>query len=250
MKAIKSGVLVAIVVLSLGESRGAVYVVDEGQTFVVSENLSGPEGVTKQGGGTLVLSGHNLFTGSVVVEAGVLELDGSNGGAASLTAALTVGSGATLLVSQSHQVDDDAGVTLAGGTISLGSATSETFGDLSLTSVSFLDFGAGGASVMRFNDYEPEFLLVVNQFLPGDKLQFSSGFPAFSVDNPALFSFSGEFTTGIEDGSFTITAVPEPSTWLLMATGIGLVCRRRSRPEKIGTGAIFAAKTAPVPIFI
>jgi len=232
MEAIDSWVLTAVVLLSLGESRGAIYVVDTGQTFVESGNLSGSEGVTKQGGGTLVLSGHNLFTGPVVVEAGVLELDGANGGAASATAALTVGSGATLLVSRSHQVGDGAGVTLAGGTIRLGSATSETFGDLSLTSASFLDFGPGGASVMRFSDYAPEFLLVVNQFLPGDKIQFTTGFPAFSVDDPALFSFSGEFTTGIEDGSFTITAVPEPSSWLLMAMGIGLVRCCRSRPKR------------------
>lgn len=234
MRAIESFVLMAVVVLCLGESHGAIYVVNTGQTVIESGNLSGPEGVTKQGGGTLVLSGHNLFTGSVVVEAGVLELDGSNGGAASATASLTVANGATLLLSQSHQVDDRAGVTLSGGTIRLGSATSETFGNLSLTSASFLDFGQGAASVLRFDAYSPEFLLVVNRFLPGDKLQFTGGIPPFSVDDPGLFSFSGAFTTGMEDGAFTITAVPEPSSWLLMAMSIGLVHYYRSprRPNR------------------
>jgi len=103
-----------------------------------------------------------------------------------------------------------AGVALLGGTIQLGGATSETFGNLSLMSASFLDFGAGGAGVMRFAAYTPEFLLVVNQFLPGDKLQFVGGIPEFSLDNSDLFSFSGEYTTGMEDGVFTVTAVPEP----------------------------------------
>jgi hypothetical protein len=68
-------------------------------------------------------------------------------------------------------------------------------------------------------------LLTVQNFLPGNKLQFASGFdsallPTDGNLSNGNFSFSNGFTTGIEGGYFTITAIPEPPA---IAAAIGLV---------------------------
>jgi len=146
-----------------------------------------------------------------------------------------VTNGATLLVSQSHQVNNGASVTLSGGTITRGSGVSEVFGNLNLTQASFLDFGNGASGNLTFGTYAPSALLTVNNFLPGNTLVFGSDLRS-SITNSSLFSFSNG---GIASSSwnpttstFTITAIPEPSTYLaalgLLALMLWSLCRRRS----------------------
>ena len=123
--------------------------------------------------------------------------------------------GATLLVSQSNQVNNSASVTLSGGTITRGSGVSEVFGNLNLTQASFLDFGAGAAGNLSFGTYAPSALLTVNNFLPGNTLVFGSDLRS-SINSTNLFQFSGGFTSAWNgsNSTFTITAIPEPSTYL------------------------------------
>jgi hypothetical protein len=77
---------------------------------------------------------------------------------------------------------------------------------------------------LSFGTYTESALLTVQNFLPGNKLKFASGFNSAllhtggSLSN-GNFSFSNGFTTGDEDGYFTITAIPEPST-ILAALGL------------------------------
>jgi len=68
-------------------------------------------------------------------------------------------------------------------------------------------------------------LLTVASFLVGNKLQLATGFnstllPTVGSLSNENFSFGNGFTTGTEGGYFTITAIPEPSTY---AAAIGLL---------------------------
>jgi fibronectin-binding autotransporter adhesin len=185
--------------------------------------VSGVRGITKLGDGTLTLSGSsaNTYSGLTTVSAGTLNLNKASGNA--IAGATTISSGAVLLLSASNQVDSGAGdtVTLSGGTIRRGAGVSEAFGNLNITAASFLDFGtgavAGGDYGLRFETYSntDSALVTVNNFLPGNKLQFLAA--SFGAGNLAQFSFSSGYTTSTSGGYFTITAIPEPSTYLAAA---------------------------------
>jgi autotransporter-associated beta strand protein len=195
----------------------------------VASQLAGANGMTKAGTGTLTFGGSaaNTLIGTTIVSAGTLELNK----AASTTAIagnLEVATGATLLLSQSHQVNNSATVTLSGGTITRGSGVSEVVGSLNLTAASSLDFGTGATGSMTFGIYEenatPSALLTLNNFMPGNSFTFSNALFAANGSNiGSYFSFgTGYINSSIIDNggsSFTITAIPEPST-VLAALGL------------------------------
>jgi autotransporter-associated beta strand protein len=189
----------------------------------ISGVITGSNSLTKLGTGTLTLSGAgtNTSTGGVVVSAGTLNLN-KNTGVAAISGPLNIGSSATLLLSSSGNVADTAAITLSGGTITRAAGVSEIFGNLNLTSNSTLDFGTGAIGALSFGTYTESALLTVANFLPGNKLQFATGFntsllPTGGNLSNENFSFSNGFTTGTEDGYFTITAIPEPSTYVAAA---------------------------------
>jgi autotransporter-associated beta strand protein len=213
--------------------NNATYTVDAGTTTTESGNLSGTGGITKQGTGTLIVTGDNTYTGAVAVDTGVLNLNSSVGGAAATTSSVSVASGARLLLSQSEQVNDSATVTLSGGTIQRASGVSEVFGSLNLTAGSFLDFGTGATGTIQFGGYTPVNLLTVQNFAQGNVLRFGTDVGSFLPTAGALtnsyFSFNNAFS--YDSGSFTITAIPEPSTYLAAAGLLGMMLwsvRRRA----------------------
>ena len=182
---------------------------------------SGSLGITKLGAGTLTLSGANTFSGALDVRTGTVDLASTVGAAAGSAGSISIASSAVLLLSQSEQLNDSAAVTLSGGTIARGGNVSEVFGNLNLTTASFLDYGASNdAGTIRFGTYTPSALLTVQNFLPGNKLQFGNTISSTDLNDATLFSFSSGFTTGTESGFFTITAIPEPST---VITALGLL---------------------------
>jgi|SanBayMetagenome_1026888.scaffolds.fasta_scaffold04881_1 fibronectin-binding autotransporter adhesin len=204
--------------------NGTTYNVASGTTTTESGLLSGAGGLTKTGTGTLSFTASNSFSGATAVNAGVLNLNSTTGSALGSTTGLSVASGATLLLSQSGQVNDSAAVTLSGGTIRRGGTVNEVFGNLTVTTGSFLDYGAAnGLGTVRFGTYTPSSLLTVQNFLPGNKLQFGNTLTEAQLNNTSLFSFSSPWTTSIEDGFFTITAIPEPSTYAAAAGLLGLM---------------------------
>jgi len=182
--------------------------------------------LTKAGGGRLLLSAANTFAGATTISGGTLELARVGGESLSGTSGLTVGSGATLLISESNQVRDAATVTLSGGTITRGSGVSEVFGNLNLTAASFLDFGSGGTGTISFGTYTPSALTALNivNFTQGNTLTFGSNLTT-TIGNSSFFQFqNGGIGSSSWDGStFTITAIPEPSTYLAAAGLLSLM---------------------------
>jgi autotransporter-associated beta strand protein len=228
-------------------STGTIRLDTDGHNVALAGAIdsSNTQGLVKSGSGSLTLSGANAYTGTTSVTAGVLELASTGGGAAAGgTSALSVGTGATLLLSQSDQVNNGATVTLSGGTIQRATGVSEVFGNLNLTAASALDFGSGGSGLLQFGTYAQDTesaLLTVQNFFQGNSLVFSQNLVAGgfidasssgNYDN-GYFAFADGFTTSWNGtDTFTITAIPEPSTYLAAAGLLAMMlwsCRRPGR---------------------
>ena len=190
--------------------------------------VTGSGNLTKNGTGTTTLSGANTYTGSAIVSAGTLQLNNATGSALGSITNLSVATNSVLLVSQSNQVNDASAVSLSGGTIRTPAGISETFGNLSVTGSGTLDFGAtfGNASSMNFGTYTPSALLTLNNFNFGSTLTFKTDLTS-SITNSSLFAFSNggisSFNWNAGTSTFTITAIPEPSTVLAAAGLVGLM---------------------------
>jgi autotransporter-associated beta strand protein len=190
--------------------------------------VTGSGNLTKNGTGTTTLSGANTYTGSAIVSAGTLQLNNSIGSALGSITNLSVATNAVLLVSQSNQVNNASAVSLSGGTIRTPAGISETFGNLSVTGSGTLDFGAtfGNASSMNFGTYTPSALLTLNNFNFGSTLTFKTDLTS-SITNSSFFTFNNggisSFNWNAGTSTFTITAIPEPSTYLAAAGLLGLM---------------------------
>ena len=217
---------------------------------------------TKQGTGTLTLTGNNTFTGGVAITAGVLDAAGTStnkalGGAASIA----VSSGGTLLMGAANQLNSTApaAVTLTGATgtgnhaifavngFSQGSTTASGVGALTLTSgsvsnildfvnkaglVSFASFTPNGAVLTVYQDINPSGTsggpdeLIFHQNESANYSYFNFGFgPGVGVTE-ALVSGSGS-TAFYEVYDVD---VPEPCTVLggaLLTASMAWSQRRR-----------------------
>ena len=223
--------------VTLADTASSIAVAS-GATVTGSGSFVGAGGLTKKGLGTLSLTAANSFSGPLNVQAGTLALAASGSSAAGSVTSLGVTNGATLLVSQSHQVNNSASVTLSGGTITRGGGVSETFGNLNVSASSVINFGAtsyGSAGNLTFGTYTPSSLLTINNFDFGSTLVFRSDLRT-SITNSSLFSFTngGIGSSSWDEGTstFTITAIPEPSTYVaalgLLVLMLWPLRRRRS----------------------
>jgi fibronectin-binding autotransporter adhesin len=230
--------------------------------------ISGTGSVTKIGSGTQILSGTNTFSGAVFVSAGTLTLaTGSGNSALGSTIAITVNSGATLLLGASDQINNAATMSLGGGTFakgnfsegSAGLAGTSTlgFGALTLTnSGSTLDFGSGTVGALSFASLNAAaFTLTVNNWTGSANTIGGAGtdrliFDSDQSGNLNKFSFTGfapgaiEFNLG--GGYWEVVAAPEPSTWItgsLALAVLGLCPAWRTRkllPVGLAVAAVVA----------
>lgn len=223
--------------VTLADAASSIAVAS-GATVTGSGSFVGTGGLTKKGAGTLSLTAGNSFSGPLSVQAGTLALAASSGSAAASVSSIGVTNGATLLVSQSHQVNNSAAVSLSGGTITRAGGVSETFGNLNVSASSVINFGAtsyGNAGNLTFGTYTPSSLLTINNFDFGSTLVFRSDLRS-SITNSSLFSFNnggiGSSSWNEGTSTFTITAIPEPSTYLaaigLLTLTLWPLRRRRS----------------------
>ncbi len=216
------------ITLSNLNSNGKLLEISGAGTNRITGNMSGSGGLAVSGG-RLEVTASNSYTGATWVHGGVLDLGSTAGAGAGSTASVTVGSNATLLISQSNQVNDSATITLSGGTIRTAGGISEAFGNLSVTGSSFLDFGATSyatASSLGFGTYTPGALLTIDNFNFGSTMTFGSDLGS-SINNSSFFAFAnGGIANSFWNagtGTFTITAIPEPSTCLVVTGLLGML---------------------------
>ncbi len=99
--------------------NNAEFDVAGGDTNTITGQITGSGGVTKTGGGRLVLAGTatNDFTGASAVNAGTLLLNKTAGTTAISGSTIAVNSGGTLLLGAANQISDTTGITMSGGTL-------------------------------------------------------------------------------------------------------------------------------------
>lgn len=129
---------------------------DSGVTATISSILSGSNGLTKAGAGTLILNGDNIYTGVTAITDGILalgasgdvdstEISVSTGATLDLTAksssGYTLGSGVTLSGSGTVTTASGQGVVVGAGAFISPGTSAATSGNLT---VSDLTFAGGG----------------------------------------------------------------------------------------------------------
>jgi autotransporter-associated beta strand protein len=232
-----------------------------GNGSIASVIGTGAGTLTKSGSGTWTLTGTNTFSGSTTINAGTLTAAAASGNALGSTTSITVNSGGTLLLGASNQINNTAGVTLAGGTFSVGGfvegdSSHAGMGALTLTANSHIDFGTGAAGLLNFSSFVGNLhTLTIDNWTGTVGLGGSSStdrliFDSDQTSNLGLFSFTGyvgatEIALG--GGFYEVVPVftPEPSTYfvsILAVTGLGWYRRRllqtllsRARTSKISS---------------
>lgn len=143
--------------VDVGTNTGAPTVMNVSNVTTFSGILTNKGGLTKNGPGTLVLSGtgNNTFgsataNGNITVSGGILKLVKTAGLDAIANGAVVLNSGGTLLLGAANQIDDTVTMTLNGGTFSSG-GFSDQLGALKMTANSKIDL-SGAAGVLTFAD--------------------------------------------------------------------------------------------------
>ena len=220
-------------------------------TLAVGGSISGPGSLTKNGSGTLVLSGSNSYTSCTVINAGTLNATSAKALGSNNT--IQVNSG-TLLVSADDAINGRE-ITLNGtsatvATLSFNGDYNGTIQKLTLSANSIIDLGPANSVALEFADLAMGFYNAYNTLSiynwsgmtrwggvsgnDSDKIYIRGG----SYDLNKLRFYSGNvgendsfigtgFDLGLESTGFSpgfishhIIPVPEPETW---ATGILLL---------------------------
>ncbi|MEI6033500.1 MAG: autotransporter-associated beta strand repeat-containing protein [Verrucomicrobiae bacterium] len=194
-----------------------------------SGNIGGAGGsLVKDDASTQILGGTNDYTGSTLVTAGTMVLSGT----ALATSGVTV-SGGTLQLGASDRISSSASLVLSGGTFDVGGSFSQGLGILTLSGNSFITLSGG---TLAFADSRSAtwgaFTLDLTGFVSGTSLRFATSSSGLDATQLGKFTAAGFAASSFEldsSGYLTATAIPEPSTWLLVAAAgtFFMVMRRR-----------------------
>jgi len=229
---------------------------------------NGAMAIAKSGAGTQVLSGNNTYSGGTTISAGTLLVSntagsglgsgavtvngGTLGGAGSFTGDVTVNAGGTLAPGSSIESLGAGGITLTGGTFAFELNTTASTADLLYASDATVALTlTTGVPTLTITDLGSNAVLS-----DGTKFTLISYTAAGGWNNGIFSGYANgsEFTLGSNtwqinyadtsagsnfnsdavlfgDRFVTITVVPEPSTWALLACSLTVVMvlrRRRS----------------------
>ena len=210
-----------------------------GGTLVINGVISGTSiGLSKTGGGTLVLSGTNTYSGATTVSAGTLFVNGS----LAAGSAVTVSNSGTVLggtgtINGSVSIAS-SGAILEGGTGSIGQ-TLTLKGAVTMSSGSIIELALGAAgthSTLAISSpgtltfaTNQDFKFIGSPMV-GIYTGLITGVPdpgtalnSWVIDNSGYVgTFSWDSTNGGEI-DLTLTKVPEPGTWGAAALAFGVV---------------------------
>jgi autotransporter-associated beta strand protein len=218
----------AIAVNSGGGSHTSSIISDSTLTVHSTVNwhqaTSGAFGLTKEGAGTLILTGtggNAAHEGSTIVEAGTLLVN-----TAITDSAVTVRAGATLGFGTASAVGLGAfgsSLTLeSGSTLAFELAAFDSFDSILANGVVSLDGAILDITLGFTPDFNDVFLLIDNQSgqalngllsYGGNTLSEGSEFAVTTGEFSQLFAIS--YLAG-DGNSLALTAIPEPSTWALI----------------------------------
>jgi autotransporter-associated beta strand protein len=129
--------------------NNATWDIETGDTLTISGDISGTGGITKNGTGTLVLSGSNTYSAPTVINAGTLEA--ASDGALGSNNTVQV-HGGTLLVSANGSLNNMTVTLNSTSTTVAGLAFSGNYSglvdNLTLSRNSIIDLGEGGVSIL------------------------------------------------------------------------------------------------------
>jgi autotransporter-associated beta strand protein len=235
--------------------NNATWDIDTGDTLTISGAVSGNGGVTKNGDGTLILSGSNSYASATTVNAGTLEAAHANALGGNTTVQVNGGS---LLVTADDALNGK-NITLAstanGSAAAAGLAFTGTYngtaGSLTLSENSTIDLGTGSVA-LHFSDMVMGFnktLAIYNWTGTtlwgggnGDNIdQIYFGGDNLTSNELNRISFYSSLTSSsflgtafqLSGGSFNqeIIPVPEPETYavaVILLLGFGIYALRRS----------------------
>jgi autotransporter-associated beta strand protein len=227
-----------------------------GNTLTVLGVIDGPGNLAKVGPGTLFLAGNNTYAGTTTVNAGTLLVNGNQsaatgavtvnnsgttlGGTGIIGGSVTVNSGANLAPGNSTGIITTGSVTLNSGSnfvLELNNTTPGTGydqlvvnGSVTLNTGNIVVIAGGGLNV------GDKFFVVVNDGVDPVVGAFAQGATVTSGSDTFLINYLDDSGGGLagNDISLTLTAIPEPSTWIGAALALGaIVCAKRKRSRVI-----------------
>ncbi|HWB02419.1 MAG TPA: autotransporter-associated beta strand repeat-containing protein [Verrucomicrobiales bacterium] len=204
-----------------------------GNTYTMSGGIGGTGNLVKAGAGALILTGITTTTGTATVNQGTLTLNGThsfssisvasgatvNGSGSAASAAMNVAAGGHVAPGNSPGTMTVGNVTMNGAyDAEIGGAAAGQI-DHFVTSATIWNAGSS-VNVTLLNGYDPA---------PGTTFDIHDGTnsgttPAFNL--PALSGGKSWNTSNFMNNG-TLSVVPEPSSMLLGALGLGFLLRRR-----------------------
>lgn len=172
---------------------------------------SGVVSLLKQGSGRWLLAGNNTYTGDTTIDAGTLELGAAD------------------------RIANSSNLVLNGGTFATG-GFSETLGTLDVNGNATIDLGSG-VSALAFADssgvtWNPSVSLTIINFTEGvDSIRFGNSLAGLTEGQLGQISING-FGAILNSEGYLVAAIPEPSSYALLAGAGGLLVagfRRRTR---------------------
>lgn len=211
-------------ILTLAGSNRAITLTNTTPTLTISSQISGTEGLQKEGLGTLILSGANNYTGTTTINRGTIRVD-TGGSLGANTALLTMGTGTAAATGFASNLTLNTSDSIAGFTVQSNTSdttTASNINQLNIASGSTLtatSFTAGIASTAITQ--------TINTALGTGSTPGAGG--TFTVNGNMTIGLQGSNTGGMTD---TVVDLSGLHTLNVTSTGTGYLRVGYSRNAK------------------